>query len=118
MHYGDRPTGQPTEERLTIASNRTDNSAVQARVQARLEVRAAREEAAAGAPQEKSQQELRAEREERAQQCQQYRERLQSYLQSQRLYREGENGERVYLDEQQILDARAGVQEKIQEYCN
>ncbi len=118
VHYGDRPSGAPTEQRLTIASNRTDSAAVQARTQARREARAARNEAAAGAPQEKTREELRAEREERAQQCQQHRDRLESYLQSQRLYRENASGEREYLDEQEILDARAAVQEKIQEYCN
>ena len=118
VHYGDRPTGQPTEQRLAIASNRTDVAAVQARTQARLGAQAARQEAAGSGPQEKTREELRAEREERAQQCRQHRERLESYLQSQRLYREDENGERVYLDEQEILDARARVQEKIQEYCD
>ena len=36
---------------------------------------------------------------ERAQQCERARARLETYLQSQRLYRTDENGERVYLDE-------------------
>ena len=54
VHYGDRPTGNPTEERLAIVSRGTDPAAVQARIEARQardatrqEARSAREEEAA-----------------------------------------------------------------------
>jgi hypothetical protein len=47
-----------------------------------------------------------------------YRERLESYLQSRRLYRENESGERVYLDEDEVMTARAALQKKIQETCD
>ncbi len=46
-----------------------------------------------------------------------YKERLQTYLTSRRLYRQGENGERIYLNEEETLAARAKVQEKIVEFC-
>lgn len=117
VQYVDRPTGQPDETRLDIFSARTDNTAVQARVQQRREARAAAEQVASEAPPDMSEDELRAEQQQRREQCQQYRARLENYLQSQRLYEEDENGERVYLDEEQTLAARARVEEQIEEYC-
>ena len=117
VHYVDRPTGQPDEKRLDIYSSRTDNSAVQARLQARREARAAAEQVAAEAPPEMSKEEVRAEQQKRQQQCQMYRDRLEQYLRSQRLYKEDDSGERVYLDEEETLAARARVEEQIKEYC-
>ena len=117
VHYVDRPTGQPDETRLDIYSARTDNAAVQARVQQRRESRAAAEQAASEAPDEMSKEDLRAEQQKRQEQCEKYRARLERYLQSQRLYKEDGTGERVYLDEEQTLAARARVEEQIKEYC-
>ena len=61
--------------------------------------------------------ELRAAQQERQEQCQKYRARLEKYLQSQRLYKEDQSGERVYLDEDETLAARTRVEEQIKEYC-
>jgi hypothetical protein len=60
----------------------------------------------------------RAEMEQRDARCQEHRARLESYLQSRRLYRENEAGEREYLDESQTLEARQKVEELIQEDCS
>ena len=117
VHYVDRPTGQPDEERMDIFSSRTDNAAVQARVQARQEARAAAEQVASEAPPEMSKEEIRAEQRERQQKCEMYRARLEQFLRSQRLYKEDDAGERVYLDEEQTLAARDRVEEQIKEYC-
>lgn len=117
VHYVDRPTGQPDETRLDIYSSRTDNAAVQARVQARREARATAEQVASEAPPEMTKEEIRAEQAERQQKCEMYRARLEQYLRSQRLYKEDDAGERVYLDEEQTLAARDRVQEQIKEYC-
>ena len=119
VHYEDRPLGGDSTERVNIASRSTDNSAVKASIDARRDRVAAREEARAerAAAEAEATEAAQAE-EDRKQKCSEYRTRMESYLQSQRLYREDENGERTYLDDQQILEARAKVQEKIQEYCN
>jgi hypothetical protein len=117
VHYEDRPTGEGEVQRMNIVSARTDNSAVQARLQARREERAAREQVASEAPPEMSKEEIRAEQEKRQQQCQKYRDRLEAFLRSQRLYEENDTGERRYLDEQEVMAARAKVQEQIVEYC-
>jgi hypothetical protein len=116
-HYEDRPTGQADVLRLDIASARTNNSAVQAQIQARREARAAAEQVAAEAPQEMSKEEVRAEQQKRQQQCQMYRDRLEQFLRSQRLYQEDESGERQYLSEDETMAARARVEEQIQKYC-
>lgn len=49
--------------------------------------------------------------------CESYRARLKTFVESRRLYRQDENGERVYLDEQQTQDARQRVEELIAEHC-
>ena len=117
--FVDRPTGQPSEERLDIISSRTNNAAVQANVRARLDRQAEREAARhRTAEQAQSAAEAAAEAEKRAEQCVSYRARMETYLQSTRLYREDASGARVYLDEEQMLDARAKLQEKIQETCD
>lgn len=104
VHYVDRPTGAPDEQRLSIASEPTDAAAVQARVAARRS--AADNDAEAEA--------ARAEQEEK---CRDYRDRLERYVTSRRLYRENEAGERVYLDEAQRREARAKVEELIAKNC-
>ena len=119
VHYEDRPLGGEGTERVNIVSRSTDNAAVKASIDARRARVAAREEekanqAAAAADTAKAAEDA----EDREQKCSEYRSRMESYLQSQRLYREDANGERTYLDESQIQEARAKVQEKITEYCN
>ncbi len=118
VHYGDRPNADGRSERINIASRRTNPAAVQARVQAQRDARSARDEAEAEEPKKKTPEERRAEAAERATKCQEHRSRLESYIQSQRLYREDENGERVYLNEQEVQEARNRVQEKVQEFCD
>lgn len=119
VHYGDRPTGANAEVRLDITSEPTDPERVRQIVQARNDARTDRQETeAAQAGNEPSPEDLRAEAEERAQKCTEYKDRLQKFITSRRLYRHDENGERVYLDEEQTLAARAQVQEKVEEYCS
>ena len=54
---------------------------------------------------------------EREQKCADSRARMERYLQARRLYKEDENGERVYLDDAQVMEARSQAQEDIQAYC-
>jgi len=117
IHYGDRPTGDVTEQRLAISSRPTDSSKVQARAQSSYAARKAAEEAAASESKGPTKDELRAKAAERSQKCDTYKARLQKFVQSRRLYKEDENGERVYLDEKQAHDARERVENQVQEYC-
>ena len=119
VHYEDRPSGAATEERLHMTYNRTNSSAVHQRVQARVDARTAREEAkTVAAASEKEAAENAAIAAERAQKCDKSRARLESYLQARRVYRTDENGERVYLDDDQRQDARKKAEEQISEFCS
>lgn len=119
--YGDRPEDEvlPSVERIALASRRTDPAAVAASVearqerdQARGEARSAREEAEQAAAEE------RAAAERQAEQCAEYRARLETYVTSRRLYRMNEAGEREYLDDAGMQEARAALQQRIQDQCS
>lgn len=119
VHYEDRPSGAATEERIDIGYRRTDSGAVNQRVQARLDRQAERDEAkSVEAAREEEAAEQAAAAEERAQACERARARLETYLQSRRLYRTDANGERVYLDDAERQQARQKAEEQITEYCN
>ncbi|MFQ6006107.1 MAG: DUF4124 domain-containing protein [Woeseia sp.] len=118
VHYVDRPTGEPTEERLDISSKPTDPAKVQARLQQRREARAAAAQATASAPEGPTEEELRAQALERQEQCDSYKARLQKFLTSRRLYKLDDNGDRVYLDEDEMLAARERVQSQVEEFCD
>ncbi len=119
INYLDRPTGESGEERLDVTYARTNNSSVTAQTKQRREYMAARDEAREDATSRReADAQARAEMEQRAAKCQQHRARLESYLQSRRLYRENETGEREYLDESQTLEARQKVEELVQEDCS
>jgi hypothetical protein len=119
VHYLDRPTGESGEERLDISYSGTSGEAVSARVQKRREYMSTLEEARSEAnSQREAEAQARAEMEARAAKCQEHRARLESYLQSRRLFRENEAGEREYLDEKQTMEARRKVEEAIQENCS
>jgi hypothetical protein len=118
VYYEDRPSGEPTEERLQFSYNRTNSTAVDHRVQAQRDASTARretkEEAEAG---QRTSAENRAAAEEKLAQCQTYRGKLKTMLESRRVYREDEAGERSYLDEAQRAEARSKAEELIKETC-
>ena len=61
--------------------------------------------------------EILAEQQKRKDECQRYRDRLQEFLRSRRLYEEDEAGVRSYLSEEKMMAARTRVESQIQEYC-
>jgi hypothetical protein len=118
VHYEDRPIGEDVE-RLDVISRRTDNSSVQASIDARREREAARLEARSKRDEDaKAAADEEAESEQRTAKCQESRARMESYLQARRLYNQDENGERVYLDESEIMQAREKAQAEIHKYCD
>ena len=118
VNYVDRPSGDPSEQRLNIVSKPTNRATVQARVQARLDTKNAAWKAAGNAPEQRTPEEARTEREKRQQNCKMYRDRLVQYVQSRRLYREDEQGKRVYLNDQELRAARERVEQQVQEHCD
>ncbi len=118
VRYRDRPSGAATEEVVPITYKRSSAAAVQRQRQsladaekARREQRSAAAEAAAAAD------DKAAEAAERQKQCEAYRARLETLLQANRVYREGPDGERVYLDGAEIDAARRRVEQQIEETC-
>jgi hypothetical protein len=117
VHYEDRPMSEQSE-RVAVSSKPTDPARVQSQTQARLDAQARKaEEAAATAAAGPSPEERKAEAEEREKKCTQYRQTLQKFVVSRRLYREDENGERVYLDEAETQAARERVEGQVEEFC-
>jgi hypothetical protein len=119
VHYEDRPSGAPSEQRLKLTYQRTNSSAVSQRIQARLDREAERAEAkTAEAASEQEAAEQAATAEERASTCKRAQARLESYRQARRLYRTDANGERVYLDDAQRQEARQKAEEQVAEFCS
>ena len=117
VHFGDRPLGEDPEK-VAIQSRPTNPERVQATVQSRANAAAkAAEEEAAATPAGPSPEELQAQADERAEKCDKYREQLQRFVRSRRLYREDESGERVYLDEGEMRAARERVENQVQDFC-
>jgi hypothetical protein len=117
VHYEDRPVGKTDMEHVDVVSRNTDNSIVQARIDADRNARAAARQVASEAPAEMTKEEIRAEQQERQEKCQMYRDRLQAFLRSTRLYQEDDSGDRNYLSEDEVMAARTKVEGQIQEYC-
>lgn len=118
VHYEDRPLGDRVQ-RLNVASRSTDDAAVQASIDARREREAERNEARSKRNEEaQAAATAKAEAEQRAAKCTESRARMESYLQARRLYNENEAGEREYLDEAGVMQARQKAQDQIQKYCD
>lgn len=119
VHYEDRPSGARSEERLQLSYKRTDNAAVQQRVEKRLEsATARRESSAANAADQQSAAEAQAAAKEKVAKCAEYRGKMKVMADSRRLYREDENGERVYLDDAGREAATQQAQSLVDEHCS
>ena len=117
VHFGDKPVGEDPQ-RVAIQSRPTNPARVESRVQARASAAAkAAEEEAAATPAGPTEEQMQARLAERQEKCDSYRERLQRFVTSRRIYREDENGERVYMSEEEMLEAREKVENQVQDYC-
>jgi outer membrane protein TolC len=119
VHYQDLPTGAPSEVRVGISYKRTDKSAIQQRQQARVDSQIARQErrdAADDADRDAAKEAAAAVAQQK--QCESYRASLERYAQSQRLYREGTDGERTYLDDNEMTQARKRLEDHIAKNCS
>lgn len=119
IHYEDRPSADQSVELMKLGYKRTDSRAVTQRIQTRLNTQTTRREAKAAAAEEaKSSEALRAEAAEVQKRCQSYRHKLDTLVQSRRLYREDADGERVYLDDAERQEASERAEELVHEFCN
>lgn len=125
VHYVDRPTGIESEERLAIRSRPTNPAQVQSRAPTRANDNnpAATDTTDADASGDAedgpmSRAEKIAAQRERDKRCEQYRAKLETLVTARRLYRQGEDGERTYLDDAQIDEARARAQQLVEDNCS
>ena len=80
IHYEDRPSSAETAERMALTYNRTDNSAVEQRIQMRHDTQTARQESKAVVAEEaKSEEDKRAEASARQERCETYRGKLETF---------------------------------------
>jgi hypothetical protein len=118
VEYTDKPATLPAE-RLNVQSQKTDVVAVQARQEADLkrmqEADRARQQTGAQRADQKAASELTAK--DKAERCTKARERYDSYMNSQRLYQQGENGERRYLSDAELDAARNSAKVSMDELC-
>lgn len=121
VHYVDRPSGADTEQRVAIASKRSTPSSSPSRsAQPQTAAAATPAETAAAEPEptKKTRAEKIAEKKAREERCASYRAKLETMVTSRRLYRETDGGEREYLSDAEIDQARAKAQELIEENCS
>jgi hypothetical protein len=116
--YTDKPATLPAE-RLNVQSQKTDTVAAQARVEADMkrmeEADAARKAGSAQAGDQKGGQQLTAK--DKAERCTKARERYDSYMASQRLYKQDAKGERSYLSDKELAEARATAKSAMDTLC-
>ena len=118
VHFEDRPIGDDVE-RIKVISSNTDNDTVQASIQARHDRETARTETRSKHDEDQqAAAKAKAEAAQRDVKCKESRTRMQTYLHSQRLYKQDDAGERVYLDEDQTMKVRADAQDMIHKYCD
>jgi len=111
--------GSANAERIALTYRRTNSAALQQRIQTHNDSETAREEARATAAEEaKSAEAAAAEVAAKEKKCESYRARMQTLTQSRRVYRQGDDGERQYLDEQEQQKARQRVEDLIAENCS
>lgn len=118
VHYEDRPSGEPTEERLLFSYNRTNSTAVQKRVQTRRDATNARRDARADVDEEKlAADDEQASADAKLAECQSYRAKLKTMLEARRLYNTNDAGEREYLDDAARAQARIKAEQLIKKTC-
>ncbi|NNF40952.1 MAG: DUF4124 domain-containing protein [Woeseiaceae bacterium] len=118
VHYEDRPAAGANPERIALTYKRTDPGQVAAqkksledKLVAREESRVAEAEAAQAAAARA------AEEAERQNKCDAYRAKLETFANSRRLYRVDENGERAFLEDDEIQKTRERAEALVAEHC-
>jgi len=119
VNFSDRPQSGATET-VDIAVSRTDNEAIRAQQQSEQELAAVRQiregqdaEDAATAKQDAA--EAHAQRQAN---CEQARARSESYETHRRLYKPLPNGEREYLSDAELDEARVEARRTAAEWCD
>jgi hypothetical protein len=116
--YTDKPSTLPAE-RLNIQSQKTDVVAVQARAQeeSQRQQSADKTNQQAAAQSKDQQAATQQNATQKAEQCTKSRQRYDAYMNSQRLYEQGKDGERRYLSDAELDAARASAKASMDVMC-
>ena len=116
--YTDKPSTLPAE-RLNIQSQKTDTVAVQARQQEELKgLQEPNQATQRSAPDARAQQQAaQTTATQNADQCTKARQRYDTYMNSQRLYEQGADGQRRYLTDAELTAARASAKASMDVMC-
>jgi preprotein translocase subunit SecD len=118
VQYTDKPQTLPAE-RINVQSQKSNTVTVQARQEADMkrmqDAAAARTSSSTQAADQKTGSQLNAK--DKAERCSKARERYDSYMTSQRLYQQGENGERRYLSDKELSEARVNAKAAMDAMC-
>jgi len=119
VQYTDKPQVLPAEL-MRLQSKPTDAAAAQTRSAEEMKrsealIAAANPKPAAESSDQKAAAELTAK--DKAERCIKARQRYDSYMNSQRLYKPGPNGEREYLSDEQLTASRTAAKTTMEELC-
>ena len=120
VHYADQPQGRDAV-RSDIESGRTDTTAARENLAAAITLNEEQNNRLLAPPTDEFS-DLDAEQAEelrrlRRESCAAARRKLADFAQARRLYTLDENGAKVYLDEDQTIEARAEAQAAVSEFC-
>ncbi|HEY0939221.1 MAG TPA: DUF4124 domain-containing protein [Steroidobacter sp.] len=116
--YTDKPPSLPAE-RLSVKSQRTDVVAVQERQKQEQQAFTKSDESRRKAAEQRNDQRAtqEANAKDKAERCAKARERYDRYMNTRRLFEEGKDGERRYLDANEIDAARASAKASMEVMC-
>jgi hypothetical protein len=120
IQYGDRPPDGVHAEVIAFYRNSGDRAAPRSSVSTRSNpprttLTPAAEQIANEQTKKSIQEDVNA---SRSKQCGEARDRYQKYITSRRLYKEGKNGEREYLTDQEINAERVNAKRDVDSVCN
>ncbi|MEM6819872.1 MAG: DUF4124 domain-containing protein [Pseudomonadota bacterium] len=120
VHYADQPQSKDAV-RSDIETERTDTEAARRNLRASLELNDELNARLLAEPTDEfddmSPEEAERMRELRQQSCEAARTKLREFTAARRLFTLAEDGSKVYLDEDQTLEARAEAQAAVSEFC-
>lgn len=119
-HFSAQPPSGVDAERTTIKIQQSNRQLTQSRAEASAEKNAAAASRRQQDREQAAEEQDVAERnlEIRAENCKKARETYTTYSTSRRLYRQLENGEREYLDDNELENARTEAEQLVNKWCD
>ena len=117
VHYSDKPE-DASATRVAIESRRTDPERVAAENERRRKAASKRRKQREAGGQDQTSQSPEDLAAQRAANCARFRQNLQVYTESRRLYRDLGGGEREWLSDSEMVEAREQARADVEEWCD